>query len=79
MSTPKTRVYFELTDRQVALLSDLVAITDAGSRRELVVSALNLLRWAAREVVEGRRIIAVDGDASREIVLPLLEGLRRTP
>lgn len=76
MRTPKTRIYVEFSDLQLADLRDLMAFTGAETRRAIFMDALALLRWAAREVSKGRRITATGGGPPREITLPLLEGLR---
>lgn len=76
MNSSKTRIYLELSDRQLEELQYLLAFTGAETRRGLFMDSLALLAWAAREVNEGRRISATGSGPAREITMPLLEGLR---
>lgn len=80
MKADKNRIQVDLSNEQMAMLEELMQETGISTKKDLVLNAVTLLNWAARETRDGRVIAAVDPEreAYREILLPALVALKRT-
>lgn len=51
---------------------------DINTKVELLNNALSLFEWAVKQKEAGRMIVSVSGDSGKELIIPVLERVRRT-
>lgn len=71
------RLQFEMTDNQVAELDRLTEELQLKTRKDMLDTAVTLLKWAIRERKRGRIIASLDEQQERyaEVQLPALENV----
>lgn len=71
------RLQFELTDRGRKEFRSLKKIFDLRTNKELLRNALTLLRWAAKNLQNGRIIASVDEEKGewRELSMPIFDSV----
>ena len=73
------RLQLDLSDTQDELITELMAVCDLRTKKDVIENALMLLGWAATEVQRGLLIAAIDdtNKVYKEIETPALMGARR--
>jgi hypothetical protein len=73
------RLQLDLSETQDELITELIAVCDLRTKKDVVENALMLLGWAATEAQSGRVIAAIDEENKiyKEIQTPALMGARR--
>jgi len=70
------RLQFEIDEDWLRDLEELQKLGGLRTKKELLNNALTLLRWAARQRLNGRTIVSVGQDGSeRELEMPYLEAV----
>lgn len=71
-----TRLQFEIDEEWVRELEELMRLGGIRTKKELLNNALTLLRWAAKQKLNGRTLVSVGEDGSeRELEIPYLEAV----
>ncbi len=69
------RIQFEVDETEAEQLDDLMRRTGLRRRKDLFNNALTILRWATRQVAEGKKIASIDegNETYRELNMPALD------
>ena len=69
-----TRFQIELTDDELQAINRLGALAGFQTKKEVVLNAITLLHWAAREIMYGRMVGATNRETGefKEVELPAL-------
>lgn len=73
-----SRLQLDLSDTHDELITELMAMCDLRTKKDVVENALILLGWAAKEAQEGLVVAAVDEENKiyKELQTPALIGAR---
>lgn len=68
------RFQIDLTEDELRSIEHLGAIAGIRTKKDVVLNAITLLRWAARETMYGRSICSIDDrtGATKQVELPAL-------
>jgi len=68
------RFQLDLTEDELRSIEHLGAIASIRTKKDVVLNAITLLRWATREVMYGRSICSIDErtGATKQVELPAL-------
>lgn len=71
------RIQFKVSEQQGAEINKLMERTGSTTRRELLTSALAVLRWVVDEKHNGNSIssISKDGSVHKELAMPVIDNL----
>jgi hypothetical protein len=75
------RFHIEMPESALRELDEFKELGAAATRKEVLNTALEALRWMVREKLEGATIVSFNEETKneRELVLPLLERMVRRP
>jgi len=70
------RLQFEINEDWLRELEELQKLGGVKTKKDLLNNAMTLLRWAARQRLNGRSIVSVAEDGNeRELEMPYLEAV----
>jgi len=73
------RIQFDLTDRKVEQLDQLMNEAGITTRKDLFNNALSVLEWVIKYHKQGRAIVAVsdrEGEPDKELWMPMFDNHR---
>lgn len=70
------RFQIDLTDDEAAMIDAIAQLTGARLKREVVMEAIVVYRWAVRQVAQGCDVVAISGDHRTTIETPGLSVAR---
>ena len=73
-SPHRTMIAFNMTDAQMSLMKDLIAVTNLKTQKNFLLHAMAIFNWALKESLKGRAIVSIDedGNVCREAEAPFL-------
>ena len=70
------QLHFDIDEEWLRELEELRSLGGLRTKKELLNNALTILRWAARQRLNGRTIVSVGADGTeREFEMPYLEAV----
>ena len=70
------QLHFDIDEDWLRQMDELGALGGLRTRKDLLNNALTILRWAAKQLLEGRTIVSVDAAGigrERELEMPYLQ------
>jgi hypothetical protein len=77
MSTTQKRFQIDLTEEELKSIDRLGALAGLRTKKDVVLNALTLFKWAARETMAGRTVCSIRESSNmiRQLELPALSAI----